>query len=219
MQTDTAFWAIIPLSIGFIIYKYFTIVQYKKAHPIGDSIQPTVASVSEACLHWQPSQDLLASPPRPVRVEPATLGMAVFFGLIGSSAFYGMVYVFLLLKTPIRGPAMTAISLSPGVTLAVLIVVAIEFPRRLLRQGEVTGAVITHVSHSLLELDAAGRKRQNELIAPVRYAFLDRNRNLVRGQGKMPPGTQPGQLATVVFDPGRPSRNTLYPLSGFKAGR
>jgi hypothetical protein len=193
----------------------YKIVRFRKNHPILDPIEPTVLSVHEACLNWQPPPELTASPPRPVRVETRTLAFAVFSAFIILGIFYGMCYTVLLLKTHLRGTALNALALSPGLIVALLMVVAVQSSRRLLQYGQVTGALVTNVWNPLAGVPLEGRYgRTRYADASVRFAFLDQNRNLLRGKGKLPASAQPGQVVTVVFDPGRPDRNSLYPLEG-----
>ena len=200
-----------------LLYVIYQAAQYRKNHPLLDAVEPTALSVHQACLNWQPPAELLSSPPRTVRVETGTLASAVFFEIIILAMFYGMCYVVLLLKTQIRGAAMSALSLSPGVLVAVLMAVAVQSSRHLLQNGQVTGALVTAVRNPFAGIpldDGHGRTRYAD--AFVRFAFLDQNRNLVRGRGKLRAGAQPGQVVTVVFDPTRPERNSLYPMDGLQ---
>ena len=195
----------------------YQIVSYRRAHPLLDPVEPTVSSLHEACHNWHAPPELLGSPPRSVRVETGMLGMAIMFSIIAPAAFYGMFYGVLLLKSPLRGTALTAACVTPGLILWLFVGLAYQSSRRLLQYGEITGALVTNVSNPLAGVpldDGHGGTRYAG--AAVRFAFLDQNRNLVRGWGKLPAGTQPGQVVTVVYDPAKPSRNTLYPMSGFQ---
>jgi len=181
--------------------------------PRPDSI---FTELQDARVNWRPPPELSFPTPRQVRFESGTWAMLTFMQLPILALFYGMTWVVFYAKTKLREPALSAVALSPGLFVTVLSWVTALSSRRLLQYGQATAGVLTDVwapRGGLIVTRKTGRRGAAKTI--VHFMFLDQNRNLVKGRGRLPSDESPGNVVTVLFDPDRPSRNSLYPLEGF----
>ncbi len=181
--------------------------------PRPDSI---FTEIQNARVNWRPPPELSLPTPRQVRVEGSTWAMLTFMQIPILGLFYFLTWVVIGAKTQLRDPALSVVALGPGLFVTVLSWVTALSSRRLLQYGQATAGVLTDVwapAGGLIVTRKTGRLGAAKTI--VHFTFLDQNRNLVKGRGRLPSDESPGNVVTVLFDPDRPSRNSLYPLEGF----
>jgi hypothetical protein len=187
----------------------------KSAPPVLHT-ESTFVQIQNARVNWRPPPELSVPTPREVRIEGDTWFMLTLMQLIILTLFTAMSWFVIGAKTNLRDPALTAVAMIPGLFVNVLSWVTAFSSRRLLQYGQATAGVLTDVwapRGGFIVTRKTGRLGASKTV--VHFAFLDQNRNLVKGRGRLPSDESPGDVVTVLFDPDRPSRNCLYPLEGF----